>query len=294
MIDPRLKFVAVVGPTATGKTALSLELAEKFDGEIVCADSRTLYRGMDIGTAKPTAEEQARAPHHLLDVIDPGETLSAAAFKALAEGAITDIANRGKLPFLVGGSGLYADAVLFDYEFPPEADPERRAALEGLTDEALLEMLAAEDPEAYEAVDKRNRRRVIRAIETAGLRPARRSEPVPQVLILGTTLNKEIVQKRVEQRVQKMLEEGFIDEVRLIGERYGWESPAFDVIGYRACKGVVLGTKTRTQGAADFAAGDMALFKKQVTWFKRNQNIRWVEDAAQAETLVREFLTSGS
>jgi tRNA dimethylallyltransferase len=289
-----IKFVAIVGPTATGKTALALRLARVFDGEIICADSRTIYRGMDIGTAKPTAAEQAEVPHHLIDVIDPGERLSAAAFKQLAEEAIIDIASRGKLPLLVGGSGLYADAVLYDYEFPPEADPERRAQLEAMADEDLLELLAAEDAKSYERVDLANRRRVIRAIETAHSGARRRTESLPQTLIIGAMMNKEVVQKRVEQRVEKMLEEGFIDEVRKIGDTFGWDSEALDVIGYRAFKGLLLGTKTLDEAKADFAAGDMALYKKQVTWFKRNPAIRLVDGTDEAEEFARTFLAGGA
>jgi tRNA dimethylallyltransferase len=284
-------IVAIVGPTASGKTALALDLAEKFGGEIVCADSRTIYRGMDIGTAKPTAQERARVPHHLLDVIDPGERLSAAAYKALAEEVISDIWARGKVAFLVGGSGLYVDAVLFDYEFPAEADSARRVELEALSDDELRELLAAEDAEAFERVDLANRRRVIRAIETAGQERSRSTKPGANVLMLGLTLNKEVAQKRIEQRVQKMLTEGFIAEVRTIGEAYGWDSEALSVIGYRAFRDVVLGTKTEAEGVADFVRGDMALYKKQVTWFKRNPAIRWVDDATQAEALVRGHLS---
>ncbi len=291
-MNARPKFIAIVGATATGKTDLALKLAEKYTGEIVCADSRTIYREMDIGTAKPTMEEQARAPHHLLDVIDPGERLSAAAFKQLAEAAMADISSRGKLPILVGGSGLYLDAVLFDYEFPQEADPERREQLEGMSDEELLELLSAEDAEAYETVDRANRRRVIRAIETAGASAGRRSEILPEALVIGTRMNKEVVQKRVELRVEKMLEQGFIDEVRQIGDKYGWDSPALEVIGYRAFKGLLLGTKTLEEAKADFVRGDMALYKKQVTWFKRNPAIQWVESADEALELAAKFLAS--
>ncbi|MDB5179006.1 MAG: tRNA dimethylallyltransferase [Patescibacteria group bacterium] len=289
--EPRL--IAIVGTTASGKTDLALDLAERFNGEIVCADSRTIYRGMDIGTAKPTAGERARVPHHLLDVVDPGERLSAAAFKTLAEAAIADIVARGKLPFLVGGSGLYVDAVLFDYQFPAEAEPERRAQLEAMSDEELLELLAAEDAAAYERVDLANRRRVIRAVETAGQGRGRRQAVRPGVLVLGLALNKEIIQFRVEQRVQKMLGRGFTEEVRHIGVTYGWDSAALDVIGYRAFKDVVLGTKSAAEGVADFVRGDMALMKKQQTWFKRNPAIQWLEDVDEADKLVREFLARG-
>lgn len=290
MIDPKLKFIAIVGPTATGKTAMSLRLAERFGGEIVCADSRTLYRGMDIGTAKPTVQQQLRVPHHLLDILDPGERLSAGVYKQLAEEAIMGIAGRGKVPLLVGGSGLYADAVLFDYQFPAEAEPEKRARLEALGDEELLELLASEDLQAYEQVDLANRRRVIRAIETAGETPARRREILPQALVLGTMLNKEIIQNRIEQRVEKMLEEGFVHEVRTIGETFGWDSSAMDIIGYRAFKGYLLEEKSLEEAKVDFARGDMALYKKQVTWFKRNVAIQWVATVDEAERMAAEFL----
>lgn len=286
------KLIVICGPTASGKTALALDLASRYNGEIVCADSRTIYREMDIGTAKPTADEQTRVKHHLLDVVDPGERLSAAAFKALAEASIAEIKSRGKLPFLVGGSGLYIDAVVFDYEFPGAANAERRARLEAMTDEELQELLAAEDPAAYERVDLSNRRRVIRAVETAGQTRFKRSEPRAETLLLGMMLNKEITQIRVEQRIKKMLEEGFIGEVQKIGDRYGWDSEALSVVGYRAFRDVVLGTKTIEQGVADFVRGDMALYKKQVTWFKRNKAIQWVDSAAKADELVQGFLAA--
>lgn len=291
MIDQKTKIIAIVGTTASGKSDLGLDLAQRFNGEIVCADSRTIYRGMDIGTAKPSVEEQARVPHHLLDVVDPGERLSAAAFKGLAEAAIADIAARGRAPFLVGGSGLYVDAVLFDYQFPAEADPQRRAQLEAMSDENLRELLAAEDPEAFGRVDLANRRRVVRAIETAGQGRRRRSAVRPGVLTLGLALNKEVIQERVEQRVKKMFERGFIGEIQRIGEQYGWDSEALNVMGYRAFKDVVLGTKTMEQGVADCVREHLMLMKKQVTWFKRNPAIRWLEDASEAPVLVRDFLT---
>jgi tRNA dimethylallyltransferase len=249
---------------------------------------------MDIGTAKPTAAEQARVPHHLIDILDPGERLSAAAFKQLAEAAITEIAGRGHLPLLVGGSGLYADAVLFDYEFPAEADAARRSRLEQTPDEDLLQLLAAEDPEAFERIDRANRRRVIRAIETAGESARRRSDVRPQALVLGPSSNKEIVQERVTARVEEMLAQGFTNEVRTIGETYGWDSSALDVIGYRAFKGYVQGFKTLEEAKADFVRGDMTLYKKQVTWFKRNSAICWVGDAGEARSLVEKFIGADS
>ncbi len=284
------KFITILGPTASGKSDLALRLAESINGEIICADSRTVYRGMNIGTAKPTEAEQARVPHHLLDVVNPDQRLSAAEFKRLAVDAIEFIHNRGRVPLLVGGSGLYIDSVIFDYKFPPEADPIRRQALEALSDDALRERLKQADRAVYENTDTANRRRVVRALETLDAPRSRRDQMLPDTLVLGLTMNKNIAQKRIEMRIEKMLEEGFIDEVRAVGTEYGWDSEAMNIIGYRAFKDVVLGTRSIADGIADFAAGDMALYKKQITWFRRNPSIHWLEDPADADRLVRTFL----
>jgi tRNA dimethylallyltransferase len=222
--------------------------------------------------------------------VDPGESLSAAAFKQLAASAINDIWERGLTAYVVGGSGLYIDALLFDYQFPAEADPQVRARLEAMSNDELRELLAAEDPEAFERVDIANRRRVIRAIETAG-QPRQRSENIrSDALLLGLSLNKDIAHQRITARVQKMLDKGFLAEVETIGRTYGWDSPALEVIGYRAFKEVVHGNKSVEDGAVDFVRGDMALYKKQLTWFKRNQHIQWLDSPADAGPLVAAFL----
>ncbi len=248
MINPDAKLVVVVGATASGKTDLAVRLAKKYDGEVVCADSRTVYRHMDIGTAKPTPEEQAGVPHHLLDVIEPTETLSAARFKQLADESINDIWSRGKVPFLVGGSGLYVDAVVYEYEFPPEADPKLRSELEKLTDDALRHRLETADAELFAETDINNRRRLIRAIEVAGRPRFKRADIRPNTLMLAPDMDKELVKQRVKLRIDKMVEAGFLDEVRFLGERYGLNCAGFDVIGYRAFKGVVFGNKPLSEG----------------------------------------------
>jgi tRNA dimethylallyltransferase len=285
----KAKFVALVGPTASGKSDLALRLAEAFNGEIVCADSRTIFQGMDIGTAKPTAEERGRVPHHLLDVVEPGETLSAGRYKQLAEAAILDIAARGKLPLLVGGSGLYVDGVVYDFQFAAPPSPEHRRELEELSAAQLLQRLESVDPARAQSIDRSNRRRVIRALETVG-QPRRRAVSAPNVLLLGLRMNKEVAQNRIEQRVEKMLKQGFIEELTALARDYGWDSRAFDVIGYRAMKGVALGHKTLDEGVRDFVRGDLALFKKQMTWFKRDPHIRWLNEPDDAFGLVQTWL----
>lgn len=291
MIKPDVKLIAVVGPTASGKTALALDLAEVINGEIVCADSRTIYKDLDIGTAKPNAEERARVQHHLLDVIEPNESLSAGEFKKLADEAINGIWERGRVPLLVGGSGLYLDAVLYEYDFPQAADPELRAKLDGMGDAELCELLLSVDPDAARSVDMANRRRVVRAIETAGQPRSRRETIRPNTLVIGINMDKEIIKQRIVNRVQMMVDSGFLDEVRRIGEVYGTDCEAFNVIGYRALKDVVFGNKLLEEGMADFVRGDCMLLKKQLTWFKRNPEIHWVTGEDEAEILAGRFLT---
>lgn len=284
------KLVVVVGPTASGKSDLAMELARQFNGEIIAADSRTVYRGLDIGTAKPTREDMMQIPHHLIDIREPGATLSAALFKELALVAIGDIAGRGKLPIMVGGSGLYIDSVIYDYQFPPTADPILRQALEALSIDQLLERLQNLDPEAADSVDKMNRRRVIRAIETAGVPKAMSRQLRANTLVLGMKLNKNELQNRITKRAEFMLSKGLLEEIKNTAQEYGWDCEAMTGPAYRAFRGVVEGTKTQAEGLADFVRGDIMLAKKQMTWFKRNKNIVWLEEPQEAIDLVRKFL----
>jgi tRNA dimethylallyltransferase len=289
MINESIPLIVILGPTGSGKTALATDLAIKYSGEIVCADSRTIYRHMSIGTAKPTAAEREAVLHHLLDIREPSEKLSVAEFKHLAEAAITEVAGRGNVPFLVGGSGLYIDSILYDYQFPAVSS-DQRSKLNELPDEELKRQLEECDPEAYERVDLGNRRRVIRAIETAGVGRTKRSDVRPHTLMLGLDLSKEVIRSRIERRVQEMLKEGLIDEIRYVGETYGWDSEAMTGIGYRAFKPVILDGESIEVGIQEFIKGDMQLVKKQLTWFKRNSSIHWVGDKAEADLLVRQFL----
>jgi tRNA dimethylallyltransferase len=266
-----------------------MEIARRYNGEIVCADSRTVYRYMDIGTAKPTKADQAEVRHHLLDIVDPDQKLSAAEFKRLANEAIDDISARGKLPILVGGSGLYIDAVLYDFKFPPLADAKLRAELEQLTTDELVERLNAIDPSIAETVDRTNRRRLIRALETAG-QPRAKGGLRSNTLLLGIDLNNDVIRQKIVRRVEVMFDDNFVSEVRMIGQRFGWESEAMTSIGYRATKDVILGRKSIAAAKADFVRGDMALVKKQRTWFRRNPDIEWAKDRSEARRLVDNFL----
>ncbi len=284
------KLIAVVGPTASGKSALAMEIAEKYNGEIICADSRTIYRYMDIGTAKPTSQEMLKIKHHLVNIKDPGESFSAAEFKELAAQAIADIQARGKLPLLVGGTGLYVDAVLYDYKFPQEADLKLREDLNKLSFAELVEKLNEIDPSLSETIDIKNPRRVLRAIETAGHNMTRSKTLKPGTLVIGMLVDKEVLQNKITARVKEMLGKGFLDEVKTIGEKFGFDSEALTGIGYRAFRDVILGTKLISEATEDFIKGDMNLAKRQMTWLKRNKDIHWIPSSAEGKKLVSEFL----
>lgn len=271
------KLLVIVGPTASGKSALGLKLAQRYNGEIINADSRAVYRYMSIGTAKPTHEEMLLIPHHLVDIKNPDEPYSAAQFKQDALAAIEKITAAGKMPIMVGGTGLYVDSLLFDYQFPKHQASGVRKQLEGLSLEQLVTKLMEVDPDVASTIDLKNPRRVQRAIETAGSPRGKSDVMRSDTLVLGLALNKEVIQKRIYDRIEKMLSRGLIDEVKRVGETYGWDTEAMTGPAYRAFKDVVLGDKLIAQGVEDFAKADLQLAKRQMTWFKRNQQIVWLD-----------------
>jgi tRNA dimethylallyltransferase len=280
-------LIVIIGPTASGKSALGLELAEKYGGEIICADSRTVYKGMDIGTAKPTADERARVPHHLLDVVAPDKPFNAARFKEYAVAAIADISKRGKIPFLVGGTGLYVDAVIFDYAFLPLGDTEEREYLQELSVEQLQQMLKDRGLPLPE--NERNPRHLVRAIETNGAVPVKKGLR-PVTLIIGLDKSRDEISQRLTQRVDEMLAAGYETEVRRLSKQYGWDIAAMQAPGYRAFRPYVEGTQTLDEAKMAFIRNDLDLAKRQRTWFKRNKNIHWIQSPDEAEKLVARFL----
>jgi tRNA dimethylallyltransferase len=265
-------LLVIVGPTASGKTDFAMDIAEKYNGEIICADSRTVYKGMNIGTAKPTLQQQNRVPHHMLDIIEPSEHFTAAQYKRMACRHIEEIAQRGKLPILVGGSGLYIDAIIFDYNFGPPADVDRRSTLEKFSLEELQRVCREEDIDLPE--NKHNRRHLIRAIELGGvIKQNRRLRP--HTLVVGLQSDNQELKRRIERRAAIMLEAGIVGEVKFLSERYGWESEAMKANIYRAFRGVVQGAKTEQEALEEVIRSDISLAKRQMTWFKRNPYIVW-------------------
>jgi tRNA dimethylallyltransferase len=281
-------LILIVGPTAVGKTELAIQLAKRLNGEIVSADSRLFYRGMDIGTAKPTKEEQARVPHHLIDVADPDATLSLAVFQQKAREAIADIHTRNKIPFLVGGTGQYIRAVT-DGWTPPEVKPNEklRSKLERTKEERgaawLYEKLIDLDPAAAEKIDPRNYRRTIRALEVILITGRRFSEQRGQsespyhLITIGLTRPRPELYARVDRRIEAMFANGFIEEVRrLLAMGYSPSLPTMSAIGYRECVRVIHGELSEEQAKAEIRRATRIFVRRQANWFKESDpNIKW-------------------
>jgi len=326
-IAQKPKLIAVVGPTASGKTSLGIALAQRFNGEIISADSRQIYRGMDIGTAKATREEQAAVPHHLIDIRDPDEDYTVADFKRDAIAAINEVLMRGRVPILVGGTGLYVRAVIENLDIPKIAgDPKLRNEIEneiatlGLA--AVFKKLVALDPEAAYVVDPRNPRRVVRALEVATItgKPftaqRRKYEPLYDVLEIGINPSPdkpEVLRERIDRRIDEMMRDGLVDEVksllRLIRKKYDASDDdgssklpiAFDAIGYREIIDYLRDATTLETAVAAMKMNTWHFAKRQITWFKKDRAIHWIgnsqmatqsENIAEAEMLVQKFLST--
>ncbi|MFU8773481.1 MAG: tRNA (adenosine(37)-N6)-dimethylallyltransferase MiaA [Anaerolineales bacterium] len=282
--------VVILGPTAVGKTEIAIQLAERLDGEIVSADSRLFYKGMDIGTAKPTREERARVPHHLVDVASPNETWSLGLFQRSASQVIAGIHARGRLPFLVGGTGQYLRAVI-DGWVVPEVKPDYRLrkVLQEWADEIGGEGLHARlsyiDPDAAALVDYRNLRRTVRALEVifkTGNRYSnqRQQRPPPyRVLQLGLNRPRDELYQRIDQRIDDMLEAGFVDEVRSLLEKgYSSKSAAFSAIGYREIAASINGDISLDEAVAQMRRVTRMFVRHQANWFKKNDpKIIWFQ-----------------
>jgi tRNA dimethylallyltransferase len=297
------KLIAIVGPTASGKTRLAVELAELRTGfETINADSRQVYRHMDIGTAKPTAAEQAALPHHLIDVVDPDEPFGLATWLGLANEALRAVWERGGVPVLVGGTGQYVWALLEGWRVPevPPQDSLRRQ-LEGRRPQELLAELRRIDPESHEFIQPQNVRRVIRALEVfhATGKPfsywRTKEPPAFEWLALGLRLSREELYARIDARVSAMIASGFVDEVRRLREMgYGRELPAMSGIGYGEMCAYLDGEITLQEAVARTKIGTHRLARHQNAWFKAgDQRIHWLDGQAKASEIVASFLESG-
>jgi tRNA dimethylallyltransferase len=278
--------LALVGPTAAGKTALALELAPQLGAEIISADAMLVYRGMDIGTAKPTVAERAQVPHHLVDLVDPAEEFSVARYQPLARDAIADVLARGRRPLLVGGSGLYFHAVVDDFVFPPtDADLRQRleaeAASAGLPE--MYRRLERDDPPSAARIQPANLRRIVRALEVMELtgRPfssfrAAMDSPVSryQLTVLGLDPGQEVLRDRVADRVAAMAEAGLVDEVRRLAER-PLSRTARQALGYRELLDALDAGGPLEPALDQVVARTRNYARRQLAWFRRDPRVRW-------------------
>lgn len=279
-------LIAVVGETASGKSALALEIARKFNGEIIAADSRTIYTSMDIGTAKPSRADQSQVPHFGLDIVQPTERYTVYDFQKYAQQAIVDIAVRGKVPILVGGTGLYVDSVLFNYTFSEGGVNESlRMRLQQKTIDELQEILR--DRNIPLPTNAKNKRHLVRQIETGGV--VRAQSLRENTLVLGILLKPEQLKRNVIARVDQMLAAGLEDEVGRLVAMYGWDCEPMKGIGYREFRELHDGVRSIQQVRELIIQNTMQLAKRQRTWFRRNKSIHWIEKEEYVD-LVTTFL----
>lgn len=297
--------VILVGPTAVGKTAMALALAGELGAEIISADSRLFYRGMDIGTAKPTKEDLRSVPHHLIDIAEPDQTYSLALFQREALRIINDIHSRGKLPLVVGGTGQYVRAITEGWTIPPQQPDERmRAAIEAWAEEIgaqeLHARLALLDPEAAEKIDWRNRRRTVRALEVIFNTGRRFSEQrtkgaLPyRYKIIGLKRERAELYARIDARIGQMLADGFADEVRgLLAKGYAPDAPALSAIGYCEMAATIKGEMSLDEAVVLIKRRTRQFVRRQANWFKENDpKIRWFEMNAPAQAAVKAYILS--
>lgn len=291
------KLLVVLGPTASGKTALGIRIAKKFGGEVISADSRQVYRGMDIGTAKSKHVVDG-VRHHLIDVVDPDAAFSVAEWKRMAVAAAKDIIERGHIPIVVGGTGLYIQAIVDNVEPPNIApNPTLRATLEKKSLSELVTMLKRYDPDAAKRIDIKNSRRVIRALEVAIMTgqpfhsQQKKGKPLFEALQIGIDVPRDELYRRIDERVDEQIKQGLVDEVRRLVDRYAPDIPSLTAIGYRQIVAHLQGKMTLAQAIERIKFDTHAYARRQMTWFRKDKRIQWISKPSEAERCVEVFLS---
>lgn len=281
-VEMNNRVIAVVGATASGKTSYAIELAKKINGEIISADSRLVYKGMDIGTAKPTIDEMQEIPHYMIDVVEPEYNYSVGLYVKEAKKHITDIISRGKVPIVVGGTGLYFRVLLENYDLPDvKPDYELRKELSSYSYEELLEMLTKLDEKAANSVEKNDKKKLIRYIEIIKLagKPLDLVRGVKEkefnVEWVGLNFPREILYDRINKRVDLMIEQGLIDETKKLLQKHGRISNITDTIGYREVLAYLDGELSLDEAKDKLKQNTRNYAKRQLTWFRKNEQINW-------------------
>lgn len=302
----RMKLAALVGPTAVGKSALSIEVASRLGGEILSCDSMQVYRGMDIGTAKVSRREQAMTPHHLIDIADVNEDFNVARYQALARRIIEEVQARGKIPVLVGGTGLYYQAVVDDYQFYPIVSKQKvrqkwhnMIEAEGL--EAVYLHLTAIDPDYARKINLNDEKRIVRALEVYELtgvpfsRQQQRKSDTYRLAAVGLEMERKELYQRIEQRVEQMLDRGLIKEVEgLMASGCDYRANAMQALGYKQVICYLNGFLNYEEMVAEIKLETRRFAKRQLTWFKRDRRIHWikVKNEDSLEILIENILNN--
>jgi tRNA dimethylallyltransferase len=296
----RPKIITIVAPTASGKTEMAIKLAKEYHGEIINADSRQIYCELNIGTAKPVGEWQIvdgveayfvdGVAHHLMDFISPDADFSVADFKDLAEQKIEEILSRGKLPILVGGTGLYVSAITDNLDIPRvPANKILREELEKLSLLDLQKRLKKIDPKTFTVIDQNNPRRLVRAVEVAETTGqsffAQQKKGISKydILALGITVDREELYRRIDVRVDEQIKNGLVEEVINLAKKYSWELPSMSSIGYRQIGYFLRGEMSLPEAVEILKRDTRRYAKRQITWFKRDKNIKWVKGEGEVE-----------
>lgn len=287
-MNEEIKEVYIVGPTASGKSSLAIGVAMEYEGEIVCADSQTLRKHLDIGTAKPSKYEQEMVRHYMLDIIEPFAEFSVAEFKRMARKIIDDIKSRGKLPIIVGGSGMYIDSLYFDYDIGEQQTTYTKDQLEAKNVSQLQEIIKNNGWPMPE--NKKNPRHLMGVILRGGAVFDNRNVEQKGKLIVGLLPKDDVLKSRIKERIEKMLEEGLVSEVKHLQETYGSIPPRMDAIGYPLVQRYLQGDISLEEIKKEFTRSHWQYARKQKAWFKRNPQIRWFDDKNEAVLFIEERL----
>lgn len=298
------KVIVICGPTASGKTGLSIELAKKINGEIVSCDSMQIYKDMTIGTAKPTPEEMQGIPHHLIDFISPDTRYTVADFQKDAETAISEILNRNKVPIVVGGTGLYVDTLVYHIQYPEiEIDLNYRKKLEKIIEEKGLETVYKKakeiDPEATEKISCNDKKRIMRILEiyhqtgktkTQTEIESRKEEPHYEYLIYAINMDRDKLYDRINQRVDIMIAQGLIEEVQSLIQKYQNFPTAMQGLGYKEVVSYLQGKMTKEEMIETLKRETRRYAKRQLTWFRKNKEIKWIDGLLPKEENIQRIL----